>query len=207
MRVADTLLGRNPARIGPGRLFLVVGPSGVGKDTLIAGAAHALSGDPRYVFPRRVVTRPSNDFEGHDSVDEAGFKSAAASGAFAFSWQAHGLSYGIPIAVDDDIRSGRKVICNVSRTVIRPLYTRYEHMTVILVTAPHEVIWARLLGRERASDSDLQSRMSRTQDINALFRPDFIIRNDGSVELGVQALLRLVSAPDTPPNFAAEMLF
>jgi ABC-type phosphonate transport system ATPase subunit len=39
--------------IGPGRLVLVVGPSGAGKDTVIAGTKAACAGDPGIVFSRR----------------------------------------------------------------------------------------------------------------------------------------------------------
>jgi ribose 1,5-bisphosphokinase PhnN len=46
--------------IGPGRLLAVVGPSGAGKDTLIARARTRLAGDPMIVFPLRIVTRAAS---------------------------------------------------------------------------------------------------------------------------------------------------
>ena len=42
-----------------GVFFFVVGPSGVGKDTLIDGAKAALRDDARYVFATRTITRPA----------------------------------------------------------------------------------------------------------------------------------------------------
>ena len=82
-----------------GRLVLVVGPSGAGKDTLIAAAQERLAGDPRYVFPKRVVTRPCNrEREAHESATETQFEERLANGGFCLAWQAHGLSYGLPLS-------------------------------------------------------------------------------------------------------------
>ena len=67
-------------RIGPGRLVLVVGPSGAGKDTLIAGAKAGLADDASVVFPRRVVTRASGNGEDHDTLTVAEFDRSAQSG-------------------------------------------------------------------------------------------------------------------------------
>ena len=43
-----------------GTLFLVVGPSGAGKDSLLAGAQNVLQYDSSIVFARRCITRPSD---------------------------------------------------------------------------------------------------------------------------------------------------
>ena len=112
------MTGAHPGRIGPGRLVLVVGPSGAGKDTLIQGARESCANDPSVVFPKRVVTRPSSSAEDHDTMSDAAFTAAVADGAFALWWGAHGNQYGIPASIDADIRAGKTVVCNVSRTIV-----------------------------------------------------------------------------------------
>ncbi len=172
--------------------MLVVGPSGGGKDTVIAGAKAACRDDPNISFPRRVVTRMASATEDHDSLDEAAFELAVERGAFAFWWQAHGLKYGIPRGVDDDILAGRTVICNVSRTVVADVRARYANVGVVLVTAPAEILTARLAGRSRASDGSLNERIKRN-DAFADFCADITIDNTGAPEIAVQRFLMAIA--------------
>lgn len=190
-----TMLPPSPpatSHIGPGRLLAVVGPSGAGKDTIIAGAKAARAHDPNVVFPRRVVTRAATAAEDHDSLDQAGFERALADGTFAFWWQAHGLRYGIPRRVDDDIRAGRTVICNVSRAVLPDLRTRYANIAAILITAPPEILAARLASRSRASDGPLPERIKRNTAF-AEFQAEWTIDNSGAPAAAVQQLLDIVA--------------
>lgn len=133
-----------------GALVLVVGPSGAGKDTLIAGAKAELAGDARFVFPRRVVTREAvAALEDHDSVAPEVFAAEQARGAYALDWQAHGLSYGLPISLEAAMAEGRVVVANVSRHVVPAALTKYGNGHVLLVTARPEIRAARLAGRGR----------------------------------------------------------
>jgi ribose 1,5-bisphosphokinase len=181
-------------QIGPGRLVLVVGPSGAGKDTLIDVARAACRDDAGSVFPRRIITRASSRAEDHDTMSNAAFDQAAADGAFALWWTAHGLKYGIPVAIDDDIRAGRTVICNLSRTVIDVARARYANVTVVQVTAPLEVLAARLSARGRGSDGAIMDRVQRTVPANSELNADVVIENIGAVETAAATLLRVVKS-------------
>jgi ribose 1,5-bisphosphokinase len=176
--------------IGPGRLVVVVGPSGAGKDTLLSVALARCHDDRDVVFPRRVVTRPSSGAEAHDTLSESVFDDSVSRNAFAFWWKAHGLKYAIPIAIDTDIRAGRTVVCNVSRTVVGSLRERYARVSVVLVTAPAEVLAGRLASRERASDGVIEERIRRAElTLDAELRPDVTIENVATAEIGGKRLL------------------
>ena len=119
MTAAGRVMGAEPGpRIGPGALVVVVGPSGAGKDTLIGLARTLCADDPSIVFPRRIVTRAASAAEDHDSVTPAEFDAAIGQGAYAFWWEAHGLKYALPAAIDAQLRAGNTVVCNVSRAVV-----------------------------------------------------------------------------------------
>jgi len=176
-------------RIGPGHLILVVGPSGAGKDTLLAHVRDATRGDESVIVARRVVTRAATDAEDHDSLSESEFDRAIAAGAFALWWGAHGNRYGIPVAADDAIRAGRTVLCNVSRAVVAQARARYAHVTAVLVTAPADVLRQRLAARGRASDGDIGQRVARASAVEVT--PDVVIMNDGPVSEAAKRLLDL----------------
>jgi ribose 1,5-bisphosphokinase len=177
-------------RIGPGTLVVVVGPSGAGKDTLIALARQLCTEDTtRIVFPRRVVTRPSSIAEAHDTLTPEEFAAAARAGAFAFSWGAHGLHYALPIAIDADLKEGRTVVCNVSRGVIRILRARYAKVVVVLVTAPKDALLARLAGRGREDNHDMAERLERAAED---FAPDVMIENVGDPLIGARRLAEVL---------------
>jgi len=179
--------------IGAGRLILVVGPSGAGKDTLIGLAREKLRHDQAIVFARRVVTRPPTPDEDHDTLDEETFAQAARNGAFALAWEAHGLRYGVPARIDDDIGAGRTVVCNVSRAIVDEARRRYAAVTVVLVTAPPELLEQRLAARGRNSDGSASARLARADAFDK-FRADCVIANVTEPQIGADALIAVILA-------------
>ena len=80
------------------------------------------------------ITRPSDvSSEDHDFLDDPTFDEAHTHGAFALSWEAHGLKYGLPASVDDTITGGRVAVANLSRgafglaRAIRQYYRGRDH--------------------------------------------------------------------------------
>lgn len=149
-----------------GVFVAVVGPSGAGKDTVIAYARARFSEEARLDFVRRVITRPCDAAsEDHDTLADAAFAEAEGDGAFAISWEAHGLRYGIPADVDWSVSNGRVVIANVSRAVIPELRDRYANLAVVEITASPEVLAERLAMRGRESRGEVLARLARSANV------------------------------------------
>lgn len=177
--------------IGPGRLVLVVGPSGAGKDTLLRLAQAACTDDHDIVFPRRVVTRASSADEDNIAVSPDEFARARDHGDFAVHWDAHGHSYALPLEINDDIRAGRAVVVNVSRTVIAALRQNYAKVVVVAITAPPDVLAQRLAARARHSDGNIADRLARSVD-DASANADVTILNAGSADYHGRQLVRVI---------------
>ena len=164
--MASAMLEREQSRALPirnGAFVAVVGPSGAGKDTLIAHARAALADEPQIDFVRRVITRPCDgQTEEHDSLSDAAFAKALAEGAFALSWEAHGLCYGLPAEIDLALDNGHVAVANLSRGALPALRERYANVAVVEVTADPEILAARLAGRGRESREEVLARLART---------------------------------------------
>lgn len=172
-----------------GLLVLVVGPSGSGKDTLLAGAAARLAADPRFAFVRRTVTRMAAD-EDHETVDVPGFLVRLSAGQFALHWEAHGLHYGIPAAALEPLAQGSIVVANVSRSIITEAAQRFRAV-VVEITAPESLRALRLADRGRETPGAISERLSRQVTPPAGARLHRIV-NDGSIDQGISALVTLM---------------
>lgn len=180
---------------GPRGLFiLVAGPSGSGKDTLIAELKRRR---PAFTVARRLITRAVDaGGEAHESVTRETFDSLSLIGALILSWRAHGLDYGISRRVVTALDAGRDVIANVSRTAIWEARELYGPVLVLHVTAPRSVLAERLAQRGRESRTDIEERLDRS-DFSAPQGPDVIeIVNAGAIGDAAEVALAAIDGAD-----------
>ncbi|WP_181172274.1 phosphonate metabolism protein/1,5-bisphosphokinase (PRPP-forming) PhnN [Mesorhizobium sp. B2-2-3] len=169
--------------IRDGVFVAVVGPSGAGKDTIIGHAKALFADETRLEFVRRVITRPSDTAsEDHDTLADAAFIEAEADGAFAVSWEAHGLRYGLPAEVDWAVANGHVAVANVSRAIIPALRKRYANLVIVEITASPDVLAGRLAMRGRESRREVLARLARSAPVTLSGPGVTSIDNSGSRE-------------------------
>ena len=178
--------------IGPGLILGVVGPSGAGKDTLIASARHSFRDRSDIIFPRRLITRPSDLTEDSDYLSASDFAAHDASGNFALSWTAHGLAYGLPISIDDAVRSGHTVVVNLSRSVVPQVRARYEKSLILLVQASPAIRASRIAARGRENEADILARLSRSVSDFGPADADLVIDNSGPLPEATRRFAHIV---------------
>ncbi len=147
-------------------------------------ARAALASDARYLFVRRVVTRPAGPFEDHDSLSDDEFTRRETDGAFALTWRAHGLAYGVPLAALAAVESGVVAVCNLSRGALSDARRRFPRVVTLLVTAPNAVIVARIAARGRESAEEAARRLARESTVSKAVAADRVVSNDGTREEG-----------------------
>ncbi|MND85163.1 Ribose 1,5-bisphosphate phosphokinase PhnN [compost metagenome] len=185
----------------PGRLIYLMGPSGAGKDSLIE-AAHGTLQQLNVRVARRVITR-SAESVGEDAVGVSPeqFRQMCEQGAFAMSWQANGLEYGIPAQIDAWLDEGHHVLVNGSRAYLERAAERYSTLLAVLLVVDPAVLRQRLIARGRESIGDIERRLARSQrfdmQVEAVQAGSVrihLLDNSGSLPHAVVRLMALLAA-------------
>lgn len=189
-----------------GRLIYLMGPSGAGKDSLLQAARESLQAFGCRLA-RRVITR-SAESQGEDAlgVTVNEFERLERAGAFALSWRANGLAYGIPREVDDWLAAGHDVLVNGSRAHLTAARQRYPNLLAILLRVDEGVLRQRLLARGRETPEQIEQRLVRNRRLqeqsvgfqaqgssDGCFAP-LLLENSGPLSQTVVRLLQLIES-------------
>lgn len=157
-----------------GKLFYVIGASGVGKDSLLRYARSHLQ--QSVVFAHRYITRPVElAGENHVELSEAEFHTRLEAGCFKFSWQAHGLNYGLGVELDYWLDRGLSVVMNGSRAYLNTASELHPDIVPVLVKVDTQVLKSRLEARGRESAEEISHRLERAKDFDCLEHPNLLI--------------------------------
>lgn len=143
-------------------LFIVSGPSGVGKTTL---CKHLLDAHPRLTLSVSYTTRAprvgEQDGVAYHFVDPSQFQQLVEAGALAEHAQVHGNRYGTTKeTIERAIAAGRSVLFDIDYQGATQLLAAYPDAVSVLILPPSwEVLEARLRGRGSDTEEIVQRRL------------------------------------------------
>jgi len=172
-----------------GQLVYIVGPSGAGKDAVIACAREALAEDGEIVFAQRYITRPASaGHENHIALSFGEFGERVWRGCFALWWRSHGLEYGIGIEIDHWLATGFTVVVNGSRAYLPTARQRYPNLQTVIVTTSPRLIEQRLRSRARDTSEEIAERLGRNAALDDCIDGAFVIDNSDTLPTAAHAL-------------------
>lgn len=175
------------------RLIYVVGPSGSGKDSLMAYARTSLAGQALVQFAHRYITRPAHaGGENHIALTQAEFNARVQAGLFAMHWCSHGNGYGIGTEINLWLSKGITVVVNGSREYLPMAVQKYPELLPVTIEVDHDVLRARLASRGRESEADIEARLNRNRIVQLSHPHSVILHNNGTVEEAGKALMNLI---------------
>ncbi len=151
------------------RLFVISGPAGVGKDTLVA---RVLPECPHLVKAITTTTRPRKEGEVHGRdyffVSPEEFQQMIDTGQLLEWAEVHGRYYGSPKQwVQEQLAQGRSVVLVIDVQGGLNVKAMFPDAVLIFIRPPRgrerEILIERIAGRGRDSDEEVQVRLKTAE--------------------------------------------
>jgi ribose 1,5-bisphosphokinase len=176
-----------------GQLFLIVGNSGSGKDSLLKAVLNRWPASARPIrIPQRYISRPVHGSEPFVSVTSEDFEDLNRQGKFCLTWHIYDTDYGVPVTIFNWLNQGVSVIVNVSRDIIPQARQLIPDLKVIFVSVPLDITLQRIKSRNRESEDGpgFQQRLARAKENQTLADADFVVDNSVPIEEAAEELLK-----------------
>ncbi len=142
------------------QIVLIVGASGVGKDTLLKNLQNKIEVN----FVKRYITREPDANEHNYYIDNEAFDRLKENDFFISTWEAHKNKYAI---AKNQIKDGLNII-SISRGVIKDFENYFDNVITIEITLPQNILYERLKNRGRENEEQIQQRLTRIyENVNA----------------------------------------
>lgn len=171
-----------------GAWVFVCGPSGAGKDSVMAWARERLTPNPHVVFSQRLMTRACAAGADHLALESVRFEQLRRDGGLAWHWRAHGFQYGVQARYAQQVNWGRVVVVNGSREHVASLLPESE-IRVVQIVADSCEIATRLERRGRDDPGAVASRLARNERLGCVAGA-IEIANDGALDVAGERLKR-----------------
>ncbi len=182
---------------GGGRLFVVSGPSGAGKGTVVG---QVLEQRPDIFLSISATTRPMRRGErngiNYRFLPEREFISGRDRGDFLESAEVYGHLYGTPRApVENALKAGRDVICELDiQGALAVKRSRPDAILIFIEPSSLDELSSRLRGRGTEDPDTMRTRVKAAyEEIKSSGQYDHIVIND-KLEDAVAEVLRILES-------------
>ncbi|RTZ63701.1 MAG: ribose 1,5-bisphosphokinase [Aquificaceae bacterium] len=178
-------------------LFFLLGPAGVGKDTLLNKLKKKQYSTKQPLVAHRYITKAikEND-ENHIEMSVLDFNRRKEAGLFLFDWEYQGGSYAVGKEVLQWLESGQHVIVNGSRPYLATAQALVPDLVPIWMTISEKVLRKRLIIRARETKQERERRLKENHELER-FKSDrcVSITNDASMKKTIRQILALIESP------------
>lgn len=192
-----------------GKTFIICGPSGVGKGTVVA---RLLASDPTLYFSVSATTREPRpgeiDGKHYHFLTHEQFDQWVEEDAFLEHAEYVGNYYGTPKKyIDKAMAQGRDVILDIEIQGANQVYAKRPDIIRIYVAPPSWTeLERRLIGRGTEDMDKVRSRLERgKQEFNAAKEFDYFVIND-TVDRAVEEITAIMCAEHCKPDERIEMI-
>ena len=186
-----------------GKMFIICGPSGVGKGTVVS---RLLEQDPALYFSVSATTRApragETDGVHYHFLTMEQFERWIAEGQFLEHAAYVGNRYGTPKKfVDEAMAQGRDVLLDIEIQGAAQIHEKRPEAVRIYIAPPSwEELERRLLGRGTESAEKVRSRLERGKEEFAAAQDfDYLVIND-TVECAVEEIRAIMTAEHCRPQ-------
>ena len=192
-----------------GKTFIICGPSGVGKGTVVA---RLLASDPTLYFSVSATTREPRpgeiDGKHYHFLTHEQFDQWVEEDAFLEHAEYVGNYYGTPKKyIDKAMAQGRDVILDIEIQGANQVYAKRPDVIRIYVAPPSWTeLERRLIGRGTEDMDKVRSRLERgKQEFNAAKEFDYFVIND-TVDRAVEEITAIMCAEHCKPDERIAMI-
>lgn len=181
-----------------GRVFVISGPSGVGKDSVIARMLPHLDIDQVVTVTTRQPRVGEIDGVHYRFLTIAGYEAMRDAGDLLESAYVHGNWYGVPAdTVRLSVERGRDVLIKVDPQGARSIKRLMpEAIFIFLRPGSLDELQRRLIGRQSETSAEMTLRLQNAvRELAEQVWFDYIVDNpDGQIEATVKTLLDIVQS-------------
>ncbi len=175
-------------------LFFLLGPAGVGKDTLLNKLKKKQYSIKQPLVAHRYLTHAvkEND-ENHIEMSELDFNRRKEAGLFLFDWEHQNSSYAVGKEVLQWLDAGEHVIVNGSRRYLSTAQKIVPDLVPLWMTISEKVLRKRLIIRARETKKEREQRLEENYELARLKSDKCVsITNDANMKKTIRQILALI---------------